>query len=307
MFLLTYARNAKGWRTSYAHFAKAPTLLAAVTWGFAATAEQALRTGPIRGYRRLEEASSVVRGRLRLGEQLARGGLPMPVLIAREEYDIDVTENRVLHAAARLLSRLPLVATTVRARLRRVIRLLDGVTPILDFRSLRPPPITRLNAHYEPALVLADLVLRNTSVSTRAGVIRSVTFAFELHRVFEDSSRSLSTPPSALGEQSWSDSRRTVRSTTRGRSASSRTSSSSGTARPSVFSMQSSSVWSRTLGTTRTSCSPICSSSGLAPAFSSRPPERGATGESGPLTRSSEFAHSPSTGHLRRSSPKSTR
>jgi len=186
MFLLTYARNPNGWRTSYAHFAKAPTLLAAVAWGFAATAEQALRTGPIRGYRRLEEASSVLRGRLRLGEQLARGGLPMPVLIARDEYDIDVVENRVLYAAARLLSRLPLVATSARARLRRVIRMLDGVTPIPDLRSLRPPPITRLNAHYEPALVLADLVLRNTSVSSRAGAIRSVTFAFELHRVFED-------------------------------------------------------------------------------------------------------------------------
>jgi 5-methylcytosine-specific restriction enzyme subunit McrC len=186
MFLLTYARNPNGWRTIYAHFAEAPTLLAAVAWGFAATAEQALRTGPIRGYRRLEEASSVLRGRLRLGEQLARGGLPMPVLIARDEYDIDIPENRVLYAATRLLSRLPLVATSVRARLRRVIALLDGVTLIPDFRSLRPPPITRLNAHYEPALVLADLVLRNTSVSTRAGAIRSVTFAFELHRVFED-------------------------------------------------------------------------------------------------------------------------
>jgi 5-methylcytosine-specific restriction enzyme subunit McrC len=45
MFLLTYARDPKGWRRSQAHFAAAPTLLAAVAWGFAATAEQALRAG----------------------------------------------------------------------------------------------------------------------------------------------------------------------------------------------------------------------------------------------------------------------
>lgn len=186
MFLLTYARDPGGWRTSYAHFATSPTLLAAAAWGFAATAEQALRAGPLRGYRRLEETTPILRGRLRLGEQLARGGLPTPVLVTRDEYDLDVIENRVLLAAARLLARLPLVAPSVRARLRRVIALLDGVTSVRDVRSLRPPPITRLNQHYESALVLADLVLRGTSVSSRAGAARSVTFAFELHRVFED-------------------------------------------------------------------------------------------------------------------------
>jgi 5-methylcytosine-specific restriction enzyme subunit McrC len=186
MFLLTYARDPRGWRTSYAHFARAPTLLAAVAWGFASTSERALRAGPIRGYRRLEEASPVLRGRLRVGEQLAAGGLPMPVLIARDEYDLDVIENRMLLAATMLLSRLPLIAPTVRTRLRRIASMLDGVTRVADFRALRPPPITRLNRHYEPALVLADLVLRSTAVSARAGATRSVTFAFELHRVFED-------------------------------------------------------------------------------------------------------------------------
>jgi 5-methylcytosine-specific restriction enzyme subunit McrC len=109
------------------------------------------------------------------------------VHIARDEYDPDVIENRVLLAAARLLTRLPLVSSAVRARLRRVIGLLADVTPVPDARSLRLPPITRLNQHYEPALVLADLVLRGTSVSSRAGAVSSVTFAFELHRVFEDS------------------------------------------------------------------------------------------------------------------------
>ncbi len=186
MFLLTYARDPRGWSTSYARFANAPDLLAAIAWGFVATAEQALRAGPLRGYYQLDERTPVLRGRLRFGEQMARGGLPIPVLVTREEYDLDVLENRVLRAAAQLLARVPLVAATVRARLRRVVALLDGVTAVPDIRSLRPPPITRLNQHYEPALVLADLVLRSTSLSSRAGAARSVTFAFELHRVFED-------------------------------------------------------------------------------------------------------------------------
>jgi 5-methylcytosine-specific restriction enzyme subunit McrC len=186
MFLLTYARDPTGWRRTHAHFAGAPTLLAAVAWGFAATAEQALRAGPLRGYHRFEETTAVLRGRVRVGEQLARGGLPLPVHVVRDEYDLDIIENQMLLGAARLLSRLPLVGPPVRPRLRRIAELLGEVTPVRDVRSLRPPPITRLNRHYEPALVLADLVIRGTSVSSRPGARRSVTFAFELHRVFED-------------------------------------------------------------------------------------------------------------------------
>ena len=91
---------------------------------------------------------------MRFGEQLARGGLPLPVHVARDEYDLDVAENQMLLGAARLISRLPLVGPPVRSRLRRIAEPLGEVTPVRDLRSLRPPPITRLNSHYEPALVL---------------------------------------------------------------------------------------------------------------------------------------------------------
>ena len=63
--------------------------------------------------------------------------------------------------------------------------MLDGVTHVPDRRALAQPPITRLNQHYAPALALARLILRGMSVAARAGATTSVTFAFELHRVFE--------------------------------------------------------------------------------------------------------------------------
>jgi 5-methylcytosine-specific restriction enzyme subunit McrC len=186
LFLLAYARDPSGWRTTPATFGRADTLLAAVAWGFAAAAEDALRAGPLRGYRRHDEATPILRGRLRIGEQLARGGLATPVLITREEYDLDVAENRLLLAAALLLARTPLVAPVVRARLRRVIALLDGVSRVTSLRTVRAPSITRLNRHYAHGLALAELVLRGMSLTSRAGAVRSVTFAFELSRVFED-------------------------------------------------------------------------------------------------------------------------
>jgi 5-methylcytosine-specific restriction enzyme subunit McrC len=186
MFLLTYVRDPKGWRAAYAHFHAASSLFAAAAWGFAATAEDALRLGPLRGYRRLEEVSPVLRGRMLVAEQVARGGLPAPVSISRDEYDVDVLENRILLTAARLLVRLPLTAPAVRARLRRIAGLLDGAQVLYERREMRLPAITRLNRHYEPALVLAGLILEGLSVGSRMGTARSVTFAFELHRVFED-------------------------------------------------------------------------------------------------------------------------
>lgn len=186
LFLLAYARDPSGWRTTVASFAKSDTLLATVAWGFAAASEEALRAGPLRGYRRLDEATPVLRGRLRIGEQLARGGMPTPVLITRDEYDLDVLENRLLLAASLLLTRTPLVAPVVRARLRRIVALLDGVSPVVSPRTLPSPPITRLNRHYAPGIALAELVVRGMSLTTRAGTVRSVTFAFDLSRVFED-------------------------------------------------------------------------------------------------------------------------
>jgi 5-methylcytosine-specific restriction enzyme subunit McrC len=186
LFLLAYARDPAGWRTTLASFAAADTLFAAVAWGFAAASENALRAGPLRGYRRLDEATPVLRGRVRISEQLARGGLLTPILITRDEYDLDVAENRLLLAAASLLARTPLVAPVVRARVRRIVALLDGVSRVANARTLQPPPITRLNRHYASAIALADLVVRGMSLTSRSGAVRSVTFAFDLSRVFED-------------------------------------------------------------------------------------------------------------------------
>lgn len=185
MFMLCYARDPAGWKAPYAFFDTEDDLLSSTAWGFASAAERALLRGPLRGYRRLEERSPVLRGRLRIRDQIARGGLLTPVDIIRDEFDIDVPENRILLAAARLLRRLPQVHSTARQRLRRIDEQLDGVSLVPRSVALRGPPFTRLNRHYQPALAIAELVLRGTSIGARTGSRASVTFSFELHRVFE--------------------------------------------------------------------------------------------------------------------------
>jgi 5-methylcytosine-specific restriction enzyme subunit McrC len=46
--------------------------------------------------------------------------------------------------------------------------------------------VTRLNEHYAPALALAELVLRNLSLSEKSGNLTSSTFVFDMNKVFED-------------------------------------------------------------------------------------------------------------------------
>jgi 5-methylcytosine-specific restriction enzyme subunit McrC len=43
-----------------------------------------------------------------------------------------------------------------------------------------------LNEHYRPALALAELVLRNLSISQEKGNLESTTFVFDMNKVFED-------------------------------------------------------------------------------------------------------------------------
>ena len=51
---------------------------------------------------------------------------------------------------------------------------------------MRAPTITRLNARYRASLALAELILRGCSVTTGQGKVRSVSFVFDMNRVFED-------------------------------------------------------------------------------------------------------------------------
>jgi hypothetical protein len=50
--------------------------------------------------------------------------------------------------------------------------------------TVTAPPITRLNRRY--ALTLAELILRHASVTTEHGTTRSISFVFDMNRVFED-------------------------------------------------------------------------------------------------------------------------
>jgi len=187
MFLLSYAADPRGWRDVGPTFAAEDDLFTAVASAFAVHAERALAPAPIRGYVRVEDRSTTLRGTLRMGDQIARWpAQPIPLEIAYDDFTADVPENRLVRGAAGLLLRMPLLPFRVRRRLLRVRGLLEDVTPTSPAASVRAPTITRLNARYCSVLALAELILRGASISTRAGAITGVSFVFDMNTVFED-------------------------------------------------------------------------------------------------------------------------
>ncbi|MET8114695.1 McrC family protein [Streptomyces prasinus] len=152
--------------------------------------DAALRRGVLQGYREVEESALVVRGRLRVAEQIRRHfGRTPPVEIAYNAYTADTAENRILRAAVERLLRLPGVPGPVRRRLaHQRVRLADAL-PLARGQELPRWQPSRLNSRYQPALRLAEAVLRGSSPEHRptgAEPLAVDGFLLDMNKLFED-------------------------------------------------------------------------------------------------------------------------
>lgn len=141
MFLLGYASDPRGWREEIGpQFDVEDDLFSAVAHGFALQAERALSPAPLRGYTTVDEREITLRGRVRMGDQLARWpGLPFPLEVTYDEHTADIPENRLIRGAAELLLRMERVAKPARRRLLRVRSLLEEVDQHAHHRTCARP------------------------------------------------------------------------------------------------------------------------------------------------------------------------
>nr|WP_052434185.1 restriction endonuclease [Streptacidiphilus melanogenes] len=186
-FLLGYALNPKGWRDETVEVAEHAGLVPALAHAYERQLERALRQGVLQGYRTTEEASLLVRGRIRQADQLGRRyGLTLPVEISYDEYTVDIPENQLLHTAAERLLGLPGIPRPVRSRLLHHRARLVDVTPPVRGHTLPEWQPTRLNARYHSALHLARAILRDASAEHASGSLRIDGFLFDMNKIFED-------------------------------------------------------------------------------------------------------------------------
>jgi len=188
LFLLGYLAD-PGWQDEDIDIGDAEDLLPAVIDALGRAATLALRPGVLQGYRTVEEALPVVRGRLLMGAQMTRQfGLPLPVEVRYDEYDADIAENQILLAACHLGLSVPRLRDDTRVQLLHVMSRLDGVSS-LPRRALLPPwRPSRLNRRYDGALRLAELILRHASIEEtgNADDVTTAGFVVSMWKVFED-------------------------------------------------------------------------------------------------------------------------
>lgn len=187
LFVVGYARLRGLWREMPVELERDSDLPDALAHAFGYWARRALEQGLLQGYVTVEESLPVVRGRIRVGDQLARRpGRNLPLEVTYDDFTVDIAENRLLLAATLRLLAMPQVSAFHRRSLQRIRVLLGEITPLRSGLTLPRWTRSRLNTRYQPALHLADLILAGDSFEQRVGDLRVSGFVFDMWRIYED-------------------------------------------------------------------------------------------------------------------------
>ena len=195
--LAMHARHPVGFEGNF-DFPEAEELPDWLALALAHEAKKAFARGLLHGYVEREEALQTARGRIRFDEQIRRRfGLPLPVEVRYDEFTDDVLPNRLVKAAARGLSRMPLLLPDARRGLRQVAAMLDGVS-LCAYPPNNVPEVKfdRLNRHYENVVNLARLALMHFEYGANKDEgedededdrsVRALGFTMDMNKVFQE-------------------------------------------------------------------------------------------------------------------------
>lgn len=187
VFLMGYATKPTFWRNHSVLLDVESDLPEALGHAFARLASKATDQGLLQGYKTVDESLAVVRGRIRVRDQISRRfGVGLPLEVTYDDFTIDIAENQILLAAATRLLRMPGLSKTVRHSLQRIRMQMSGVS-VLARGELVPTWIpSRLNARYQAPLHLAELILAGDSFEQRQGDLLVGGFVFDMWRIYED-------------------------------------------------------------------------------------------------------------------------
>ena len=188
MFLLTYSLDPKYWKDGLVDVKDDDTLNEAIARIFIRSAKDALRGGPLLGYRTVDDSIDGFKGRVRFDDQCRRHQrLAVPIEVTFDDLSLDIEENQLVLAAARKLRRLRRLDSGSDAQLRSIERSLAEVE-LKDFHLLDVPNpiITRLNRHYSPVLKIARLILQNSSIELGEGSSPDESLLFDMGVVFQN-------------------------------------------------------------------------------------------------------------------------
>lgn len=187
VFLMGYASAPKFWRDHAVRLDIEADLPQALAHTFSRLATKAIEQGLLQGYRRNDDSLPVLRGRIRVTEQISRRfGEDLPLEVTYDDFTIDIAENQLLLAAATRLLRLPGLDARTRQGLQRLRLQFSGVSDVRRGEALPRWQPTRLNARYQPSLRLAERILAGESFEQRRGSLAVDGFVFDMWVIYED-------------------------------------------------------------------------------------------------------------------------
>lgn len=184
LYLATYNEDPRSWKDLDTLLDVVDDPLSAVGHALLYHAENALRPTPLQGYATHESAERKPRGRILFDQQNRRAGIPLPIEIRFDEFEINIPENRILKAAIGLVEK----TISEPELLRRLTHLrfrLDGVEPWPIGYPIPNITFTRLNNRYKPALAISRLILEQKSLEFDQQIQRGTAFLFNMNQIFE--------------------------------------------------------------------------------------------------------------------------
>jgi 5-methylcytosine-specific restriction enzyme subunit McrC len=148
---------------------------------------KAVKRGLLREYDAHEQELTAIRGRINMKDVvLRRFGRVIPTPCTFQDYDVDREANRRMLAAALMLARIGNRMDPASHELRRLATLFDGVSEVRDYPStLRPLRRNRILSQYDPALSVAEAILRNATLEAFSGNTQSLAFVVDMNRAYE--------------------------------------------------------------------------------------------------------------------------
>jgi len=187
LFLLGYSSHGAAWRQETVDLEQTTDMVTAIAQALWRQVSRAIHQGLLPGYIVLEESAPVLRGRLMESAQLARRhGLALPLEIRHDEFTVDIPENQILRTACERMLLVPRIDPESSRMLRRLLRDFADVSPLRQGDPIPAWQLSRRNSRYQPALRLAELVLRATSVENARGAVAVNGFLLDMPRLFED-------------------------------------------------------------------------------------------------------------------------
>lgn len=186
-FMMQYALHPKFWRDEEIQLDSDQDLLSVMAVAFLQQVSKIRQNRIIQGYETFNDALPMMRGRLDIAAQISRrGGLALPAEVVYDEFTTDVPENRMLVSALHRLLKLPMLDPGIRAGLRKLTQSFVGVKLLIPGQELPTIRYTRINSRYRQAILLSEVILRNSSVEQVKGQLTASAFLLDMWRIFED-------------------------------------------------------------------------------------------------------------------------